>query len=215
MKTLTYNDYIAAKAMIKTLCEDTDIVEELKSKHPKIYAIEPQLNEMGYIFSAGMTKGVLYNPQYLPDWVIKFDLHDPIWYKGKETTYCEVEYRHYREAAALGYENYFATCKRICNYDSITFYLMEYVECDESAVSELLVSEMLESGEVEDLDEAYSAVNCLDTFDAISLAFNDVKFAAWADNNQISDLHSGNFGYTIDDNRLVIIDYSGYGFCCV
>lgn len=213
MKHLSYNEYIIAKKIIKSLCEDTDIIAYAKGiSGIDEYDIKRQISSMPESnYYQGMTKGVVHNTELLPGWVIKFDIHKPILYRDQVYSYCELEYHFYREAVHTGFDKYLATDKYICSIDNIKFYLMEYVYCDENEIESLWLENALESGEYEDSNEAYESIRDYDTYDTLMCTYGDANFASWAYSKGITDLHSGNFGYT-SDNTLLIIDFSGFGY---
>lgn len=218
MKHLTYKEYITAKKMINTLYENPCIKGYFEDRdHSFCYEVDDVFYGMGYNFNTGMTKGVLYNEELLPNWVIKFDLvtHPIIFKDDKIYTYCELEHHLYRQAVYDGFDEYFATSISLCTVGNIRFYLMEYVNCDECEVKSQFVNSMRASGEFdEDEDDEDLCYNLseYDCFDTIMVAYDDFDFACWARNHYINDLHTGNFGYTLDGEQLLIIDYCGYGY---
>lgn len=217
MKHLTYKEYVTAKKMINTLYENPHIKPFFEdSGHYSLNKFVRVLNDMGYTFDSGMTKGVFYNRKLLPNWVFKFDLvtHSILFNDDKLYTYCELEHHLYRQAVYDGFDEYFATSISLCTVGNIRIYLMEYVNCDECEVVSQFIESMRASGgfdEDEDDKDLYDNLRDYDCFDTIMVAYDDFDFACWASNHYINDLHSGNFGYTPDGEQLLIIDYCGYG----
>lgn len=201
MQHLTFNDYITAKALIRELNEKYHIVEAIKER--QVYSrVGKRLRADGLVYLSGATKGVIYDEETLDNWVIKFDLDDT-------DSYCETEYRNYRDAVRDGFDCYLATSKKILTIDNISFYLAEYIECDESEVESTFTNTLMDSGCFDCEEDASSCIDCNDDYDQVMLAFGDDSFAYWISNHNINDLHCGNFGKRADGS-LVIVDYSGF-----
>lgn len=202
MQHLTFNDYITAKALIRELDEKYHLVEAIKES--RVYPqLGQNLRDDGFSYFAGATKGVIYDEDNLSDWVIKFDLDND------DDSYCEIEYRNYRAAVKDGYDCYLATSKKVLTIDGVSFYLAEYVTCDEAEIESNFTDILMDSGCFDTYEDANSCIDCNDDYDQIMLAFDDDGFACWISNHNINDLHCGNFGKRADGS-LVIVDYSGY-----
>lgn len=202
MKKLTYNNYITAKQIVRYLCEEYHLIEKLLEHNYSAWnKFTHKLEENGFDYFSGATKGCIWDKEDMPEWVIKFDLG--------ETKYCEMEYENFRSAVKEGYDHYLTTTKKLLTIDGITFYLAERVECDEYATEDTFTDTLMESGCFDSRDDAYDCLDNQDTYERVVLAFGDYDFAGWIEYRGINDLHCGNFGVR-GDGSLVIIDYSGF-----
>lgn len=203
MKKLTYENYITAKRIISWLCEELSLVKKLTNyADPSVWdSFVQELEENDFDYFNGATKGCIWNKEDMPEWVIKFDLGD--------TDYCEVEYQNFRSAVSENFDCYLTTTKKIMSVDGITFYLAEYVSCDERETEDKFIDILMESGYFDSQDEVYDCLNNQDSYDRVVMVFNDYDFADWIIRRDINDLHFGNLGRKSDDS-WVIIDYSGF-----
>lgn len=163
---------------------------------------------------AGVTKIVLVS-KLLSDWIIKI----PFLYEDgytKKRDYCRLEAHNYERAVLNGLEDYFAGEFFFKYFCGIPIYIQERVDCDPERVSSTLESEgnwdshcywRTTNGNTY-FDS--SAANDMDDEDRlVSIYGENWDLIRFLNDNSINDLHCGNFGIT-KDNRLIIIDYSGY-----
>jgi len=173
-------------------------------------------------WASGATRVVVW--RIGADYVIKFG-----WDAGDEK-YCAREYEIYRDAVKFGVSDYFGWCERAIepeNNYGIGVYVMEYLNCDEETIDdssfELAFHNYCEENGVEensdsreDFSEWYwESDESTDT--PLEYFLNEIKDCAkrhdvdeFVCNEDISDLHAGNFGYR--DDTLVICDYASYGW---
>ena len=154
-------------------------------------------NEIEYY--SGATKACVYVPN--SDCVIKFDLH-------LKTHYCRTEAENYRKALEAGLGDYFAACEFLEEIDGVEFFVQEKVAADEDDISDNfrdyydpVSSEYYDEDSLDENDRIYALLGC--TTESMEL----VNFCS---ENEINDLHSGNWGFNWNSNHYVIIDYSGY-----
>ena len=124
------------------------------------------------------------------------------------TDYCRIEAGNFKDAEEEGLGEYFAACYELCSieppsdYDYkglVTFYIQERAESNSSKTSKTC--------------EEYTGSDCNDDEDRVRSLFGESekieRLIEFLDDWNINDLHSGNFGYTVDGTPK-IIDYSGY-----
>lgn len=162
----------------------------------------------GFSIFGGMTKACLYH-EVFGEYVAKF--------RTVERDYCEKEYQNYLLAKDNGLEKYFPYTDFLGEFCNIKFFIQEKAICNDDYISDQLYKNMYESyvGEpdleelvesgyladvVSDMDDE-ERLNCLYGCDCDDL----IEFV---NEYRINDLYEGNFGYI--DNRLVIIDFSGF-----
>ena len=185
----------------------------------------------GLHFYRGETKGCIvdFNRQ---EWVIKvpFDRStNPRLHRNEDGTpinYCALEAEKYAKACAEGIEECFAAIYEVGEINGVKFYLQEFANVDEDSTTDSFyeyASEQVEkyfNRDEEDegnerhfVDEIWDFIYEMDDEERILAVFNgrkDIrKICNFIDDEEINDLHSGNWGFT-NDGREVIIDYSGY-----
>lgn len=185
----------------------------------------------GLHFYRGETKGCIvdFNRQ---EWVIKvpFDRStNPRLRRNEDGTsinYCALEAEKYARACAEGIEECFAAIYEVGEINGVKFYLQEFANVDEDSTTDSFyeyASEQVEkyfSRDEEDednerhfVDEIWDFIDDMDDEERVSAVFNGHKnirkIRNFIDDEEINDLHSGNWGFT-NDGREVIIDYSGY-----
>ena len=185
----------------------------------------------GLHFYRGETKGCIvdFNRQ---EWVIKvpFDRStNPRLRRNEDGTsinYCALEAEKYARACAEGIEECFAAIYEVGEINGVKFYLQEFANVDEDSTTDSFyeyASEQVEkyfNRDEEDegnerhfVDEIWDFIYEMDDEERILAVFNgrkDIrKICNFIDDEEINDLHSGNWGFT-NDGREVIIDYSGY-----
>lgn len=129
--------------------------------------------------------------------------------------YCALEYKNYCRAKEKGLERFFASMYQVGEIDGVPYYLQEYAENDEDVVSGYFYSYCTEEYDECEGEDAYNYVDDMDDGERMMAMFGseftrDLEWFCW--DNEINDLHSGNFGLT-RDGIYVIIDYSGYHPC--
>lgn len=190
--------------------DDKEFFEEAKD-----YA-----NKNGIFFFFGASKLVIVDEE--SDWVIKlsFDCSVDV-DEGMESDYCKRELYNYEKACEEGVEKFFAEICMVGEVDGIEVYLQEKLKVDDGVEKDVdqifrdYVYNLDESyyDDIEDEDER-SAILTDDVYDMdegerIEAIFGfDERLITFIENNDINDLHSGNFGYRGAD--LVIMDYSGW-----
>lgn len=190
-------------------------------------------NNYGLHFYRGETKGCIadFNRR---EWVIKvpFDYStNPIRRKNEDGTpinYCALEAEKYAKACAEGIDDCFAAIYEVGEIEGVKFYLQEFANTDKSLIDEFLydyASQQVEmyfcrDEEEDDEDsedrfrsETWEFVNDMDDEERVSAVFSNHrnlrKICDFICEEDINDLHSGNWGIT-NDGREVIIDYSGF-----
>ena len=185
----------------------------------------------GLHFYRGETKGCIvdFNRQ---EWVIKvpFDYStNPMRCKNEDGTsinYCALEAEKYARACAEGIEECFAATYEVGEINDVKFYLQEFANVDEDSTTDSFyeyASEQVEryfNRDEEDegneelfRSEIWDFINDMDDQERVMAVFNNHKnirkICDFIYDEEINDLHSGNWGFT-NDGREVIIDYSGY-----
>lgn len=145
--------------------------------------------------------------------------------------YCEREVEIYHDAVKQGIEEYFAWCDcAIAPADNGGFgvYVMEFLNCDEDGIDddsmEYRFKEYCRSNDLDSEDEEvrddfldwyWDSDDCGDAVidylvEQIPETSVQRKVYSFIDNEDISDIHSGNVGYR--NNTLVFCDYASYGW---
>lgn len=180
----------------------------------------------------GETKGVII--PYDDDVVFKF----PLLTRCKNFDYCRAEVRNYRAAVQEKVDKYFAWTDKLFDIrfegGYFPIYVMELVDCDEGAITDMLVEKFCENNgnpqdreengeevdedEYEKYEDGYDAA-CSGTSEGVDEYFHSSlsaseygRLSKFLRYNDIDDIHSGNLGFNGD--VVVIIDYSGYAMVC-
>lgn len=175
----------------------------------------------------GETKGVFV--PYDEEVVFKF----PLLTRCKGFDYCRAETRNYRAAEKAKVNQYFAWMDKLfdvyTDYGYYPIYVMAQVDCDEEAITDMMVQTFHENNvnpeeseeeaderDIEDYEERYHSA-CSGTTEGVdewlqsslpASEYNKLDYFLCV--NDIDDIHSGNLGFY--DGSVVIIDYSGYNF---
>lgn len=174
----------------------------------------------GISFFCGASKLVIVDEE--SDWVIKLSFDCSIDAdEGIESDYCKRELYNYKMACEEGIDKFFAEICMVGEVDGIEVYLQERLKVDDGVEDDV---DQIFRDYVYSLDESYydniedederSAILTDDVYDMdegerIEAIFGfEEKLITFIENNDINDLHSGNFGYRGAD--LVIMDYSGW-----
>lgn len=164
------------------------------------------LNRVGFGASGGASKVCIWHDD-LDGWVIKVGYAEKV-----KCDYATVEYNMYCLAEEAGLAYYFPKTIYLGEFGGRAFYVQEYAECDESQVSsewyERLRDQYDEDGEEYDSDNLWYAIDCMDDDEKAFLSFHDNELCNFLHENEIGDLHEGNFGYI--GGRMVIVDFSGW-----
>ena len=181
-------------------------------------------DNLGIWTGTGATKFVIGDEGC--DYVIKFCP------QGDDYDYCAREVEVYEEAVRAGYADKFAWCAKLFDYDfnesmNIPVYVMEWCKCDYDMISDEVddweYTNYCKSKHIEKSDEAlheyYSKARYNRGCGERMFAWANEHWAMTVEQvNQfrrfmyamfINDIHPGNWGWC--DNRLVLVDYSGYG----
>ena len=182
--------------------------ELLKSNSFYDMYFKHNMHETDFEFRSGCSKYCLLNP-FFEDYVIKFST-------GR-FDYCEREYKNYWAAVYNHLEEYFPYTIFLGDLNGLKLYIQEKAVCDSQAVSDIWyervyngywseenAKEAAESGEI------WAVIDELDDYERVGYIYDDDKLWDFLDEYRINDLHEGNFGYV--GERLVIIDFSGFGF---
>ena len=157
----------------------------------------------------GATKGVLVFSHYgstLP-FVLKFPRIEC------ENNYCEDELEIYNAAVEAGVEGAFAECFKADDWFDIPFYFMESLVINDEEVLEEAAHNTLSKNDDLDFDEVWDELNCICGRDyALVKAFitEDEALTDFLWSNCVNDLHSENFGWSLDTGLPVMCDYSGF-----
>lgn len=165
-----------------------------------------ELDAAGFSFYSGATK-ICIDHEDLCGWVIKVGFT-----KGVRLDYATLEYNNYCKAEEAGFAEYFPKTVYLGNFGGRAFYIQELAECDEEQVSsdwyERLRDNYEEDGKEYDVDCLWDEIDGMDDDQKAFLCFRDSALCNFLWENQITDLHEGNFGYI--GSRMVIVDFSGY-----
>ena len=177
---------------------------------------------------SGATKFVIGDDNY--DCIIKFCPYDG----GFD--YCAREAEIYEEAVRAGYADKFAWCTKLFDYDfnesfNLPVYVMEWCQCSYDMIDDEMddwhyTKYCSDRGMVKDDDafEKYCTEGRNDkdyqermmewVYSVWGLDYNNPEhydFCNFMRKMFINDIHAGNWGW--HDNKLVLVDYSGYGDC--
>lgn len=168
--------------------------------------MDETLIKFGYWAADGLTK-VCIGRSDLCGWVIKFA------FNGCEV-YSANEYEVYCAAEEAGFSHYLPETVYLCERAGKVFYLQQEALCQKEDITSDWYERLRETYEEEKLeydeDDLYCDVDNLEDEERVMLSFNDWAFWDFLKQHHVNDLHEGNFGYI--DGRLVIIDFSGYGW---
>lgn len=140
-----------------------------------------------------------------------------------ETNFCQRECDLYQEAAKEGLERFFAEVELIGYAGEMPVYVQEMARPDEEYMDSLRENYARSILPIDADDEQISEYTYdMDVDEQVESIFGDVEglcaltdfilYRVEDDDLEISaDLHSGNFGFT-KDNRVVLFDYSGFGW---
>jgi hypothetical protein len=219
---LTHNEEVRALDVIHTLLdrgfdEVIDVSKPRKTLHDWELDHEALVEHMQIEFSMGMTKLVILD-NLNTRWVIKTDLCGDDY---KE--YCKLEARNYNRACKQNIEECFAATYYFASVKGFDFIIQERVTIDDGYNDEVFyqyVSRDIDPSEYEDKDEYREKISDMAydmndeeriyaMLDESGYNFDIEEIVRFIDDNDINDLHAGNWGVTAD-GFTVMVDYSGY-----
>ena len=162
----------------------------------------------------GLTKIVIDDPD-LVNWVIKITL-----YSQAKVDFMKLEYRNYIKAKESGYAQFFAETVWGGEIAGCNFYLQERCYNDEDEKRSTLrdYSYSISDQDPDETDEEYEdrlmdeeddyedEDNCRAFLGDTSIVDSLIE---WLNENDINDLHMGNFGQRAD-GQYIIFDFSGF-----
>ena len=205
---LTVYEREIATTLVEALVEYglTEYLAEYGEHCTQHWFLNNKLNEMGFWVSSGASK-VCIGHNDLCGWVIKVGYTEKV-----SCDYATVEYNVYRLAEEAGLAHYFPKTVYLGEFGGRAFYVQEYADCDEYAVSsdwyERLRDEYDEDGIEYDSDTLWDTIDEMDTCEKALLCFHNQELCNFLIENEIGDLHEGNFGYI--NGYMVIVDFSGW-----
>ena len=166
-----------------------------------------ELCDSDICYNSGCTRYVFWNETDC-DYVYKINFKEA-------ADYCKKEAENYELARECGIEDMFAECAYVLTYEGRDIYAMEFANVDDNQTCSDLREKMESSSHLseEEIDHILYNLNGCDIVNELLnyyYSFNMIKRFNWlCCRNQINDIHDCNVGYI--DDRLVIIDYAGYG----
>ena len=220
MKTLTTLDRLKIHELVDDLV-DHGFAPALNclNGHKHIWQWEIANRDFLYsidcVICCGVTRVVVIPENF--DWVLKFNFQN----EELLQDYNRLEVQHFEKAIEKGLDKYFAAIYQVGAIDGLMVYAQEKVVADEDYVTSSFFQYTLDKYynhiEYDDMyedarnDAAWEEANTLDTEDRIYALINDGMADQLIDfiyENDINDLHSGNWGYR--GTEPVMIDYAGY-----
>ena len=160
----------------------------------------------GFGASGGASKICIWHDD-LTNWVIKVG-----YTSGVKMDYAAKEYENYCLAEMAGLAHYFPKTIYLGEFGGRPYYVQEWAECSEDAVSstwyERLRDRYEEEGDECDCDSLWNEIDDMDDDQKAFLSFGDNELCQFLWDHRIGDLHEGNFGYV--GGRMVIVDFSGW-----
>ena len=163
------------------------------------------IRKKGLHMDRGETKACIWHDE--DGWVIKVGMRRETnsWYRDHDSTddFCELEEENYKKACDCGVGEFFAAIYKIGEISGVSIFLQEFAQPAEEEISDRFYDYA---------SRKYgSDCECDDDLDRVWVLFgvDGQGLREFIMENDINDLHEGNWGYTIDD-RLVCFDYSGY-----
>lgn len=158
----------------------------------------------------GAVKYCIMSDLFFSDYVVKFC--------GEDFDYCEREYTNYLAAVDRELGQFFPYTDFLGELNGLKFYIQERAVCDSEYVNSVWYESLRESyeGAYEDEDEDFinsriwDAVDDLEDDERLQMIYAVQDLEDFINEYRINDLHEANFGFI--DERLVIIDFSGYGW---
>lgn len=191
------------------------------------YRHKKDFEKLGLTLYSGATKVCILDKQNI-GWAIKigFDRTNSQYkrLKDEKIDFCKVEAEMYNRAIDAELSEYFASTYVIGYCGASVICLQERAEADEPSVNEAFRSYVSYGYDRDDFDsdESYECAlsDCasdIDNEDRIRALLTDEctedeinALVTFIEENDINDLHSGNWGYSDKYNHFVLIDYSGF-----
>lgn len=197
MKAIT-NDVVTTALKIIDTMIDTGLMRE---KWTYDYLSKSMPASLGITkFDNGATKWVVM-PESLDGWVIKFS----------NSAYCKREAENYGKAVMAGYESYFPSTCLLKEVGGWSFILAEKCYGGRDDATDYIVDTLMDSGCWDKREDAYDYVDSGEVEDneIVDILIGDSVFIHWLEENEIDDLHLGNF-LKNECGDWVVIDFSGY-----
>ena len=221
------------KRLLDTLCEKYNLAEHIENDPEDLWndweEYYDAVNDCGIWASTGCTKFVIGDDNN--DYIIKFQ---PPCVENEGYDYCGREVEIYNAAMENGFEDKFAWTDYLFDYHfndniCIPVYVMEWCQCSYDMIDDEMddwhyTRFCSSNGITKGDDDAYerytdSRDNCDETYSERMLEWafdcwggeysSSSDFVIFMRNMFINDIHAGNWGWC--NNRLVLVDYSGYG----
>lgn len=159
-----------------------------------------------FSFSAGASK-ICVSHDCFGEWMLK------VGYIGLSRDYAQCEYDNFVQAVQYGLEEFFPTTLFLGEFYGSKFYLQQKAAVNAGNNYSRLTNAIQARVDEEELEEGYDGdigfyIDDLTEEDVISFLFDNEKLTDFIIEQDINDLHMGNFG--IIDGRMVIIDFSGW-----
>lgn len=222
--------------LLDVLCSDYGLADRLDAYSTEDFDCEWEqyqdaADHLGIWTASGATKFVIGTEDC--DYIIKFQM------PCTDFDYCQREVDVYNAAKERGFADKFAWCAKLFDYEfsdwyTIPVYVMEWCQCSYDTISDEMddwhYTKYCESVGIDKRsDDAYDRYNSeyndrkeFDekmmewAYDCWGMDFNAVSdkpvcetIVGFMREMFINDIHPGNWGWC--NNRLVLVDYSGYG----
>lgn len=176
----------------------------------------------GVDIDCGCTRIVFFPVNEYPDFVVKFDINQD---HSSSPDFCGTEEQLYRKALAANVSRFFAETIYGGEWEGITYYLQEYAPNDSEKLRESVIQGYIDDGTdvqkyAEDIgrdnlsnDEIWSYYSeMVDDMNSeekvIDVLGYDGELLSFLSENQIDDLHFGNYGES--ERGWIIIDFCGF-----
>ena len=216
--------------LLDTLCNKYGLGEYINGSCPEDVdrsweGYSDAAEHLGVWTGCGCTKLVIGDDNC--DYIIKFCTCNGF-------DYCAREVEIYEEAVRAGYADKFAWCAKLFDYEFndchiLPVYVMQWCQCSYNMIDDEMddwhyTRFCSSNGITKGDDDAYeryadSRDNCDETYSERMLEWafycwggeysSSSDFVIFMRNMFINDIHAGNWGWC--NNRLVLVDYSGYG----
>ena len=176
-----------------------------------------ELDDLGVNLFHGLTK-IVIDYWHLENWVLKISLGN------FKTDYMKLEYEMYQKAVTDGFDFLLAQTEMgTFLEDGRAFYFQERCICDEEAQRQSLLDYCSDNTEREpdESEEEWEDRVADNSYDLCDEEYCEAflgqdyrsevidRFTSWCWDNDINDLHGGNFGQRADGTWCVV-DYSGF-----
>ena len=220
--------------LLDVLCDDYHLGEYIDGRCPEDLDCEWEgyndaADNLGIWVDSGATKFVIGDDDC--GYIIKFCTNE------SDFDYCGREVEVYEEAVRAGYADKFAWCAKLFDYDfnesfCLPVYVMQWCHCgynmiddemDDYHFTKYCSSHNIDKKADGAYDEYNSKARNSSDYDERMMEWaysvwgldyhngDDYAFCNFMKRMYINDIHAGNWGWC--NNRLVLVDYSGYGDC--